>query len=264
VTAHGADLFALRGKGAMTLKRVALAKAARLTVVSEAMVEPAMALSGSTPVAIRPMGVDMRGRFTPDEATKRDSVHLLFVGRLVEKKGVEVLLRALPAVLTAHPSARLTVVGHGPLGPSLEQLAQTLGITAHVSFLGPRQQSELPALYRSASLFVTPFVQARSGDREGLGLVLVEALACGCPVVSSDVPATRDVLADLGGVRRVPPSDANALAEALIEALSDQSRLAAAALAARDVLLHRFDWQAVADSYADLLADVMVGPVPRR
>jgi glycosyltransferase involved in cell wall biosynthesis len=263
VTSHGADLFALRGRGAMALKRVALAKAARLTVVSEAMVEPAMVLSGATPVAIQPMGVDMRGRFTPDEATKRRPGHLLFVGRLVEKKGVEVLLRALPAVLSAHPGAQLTVVGHGPLGPSLQQLAQALGVAGSVSFVGPRQQRELPALYRSASLFVTPFLQARSGDREGLGLVLVEALACGCPVVSSDVPATRDVLAELEGVRRVPPADVDALAEALIEALSDQEYLATAALAARDKLLHRFDWQAVADGYADLIAEVMAGPAPR-
>lgn len=259
VTAHGADLYALRGRVAVAAKRAALRSAGCITVVSEAMREPARILRPHGQIVIRPMGVDMRRLFTLGESSWRDSKHLLFVGRLVEKKGLDVLLQAMPRVLERHPEARLTVIGHGPLEKAMRDLAMRLDIAHCVEFVGPVRQRDLPQAYRRASLFIAPFREARSGDREGLGLVLVEALACGCPVIASDVPSTRDVLSGVPGVRTVMPASVDLLADAIVQGIDEESAMGCDVISARERLAARFDWDAVASGYADLLEDVRLG-----
>jgi glycosyltransferase involved in cell wall biosynthesis len=249
VTSHGADLYALRAWPLPALKRWVAGRADAITVVSHAMVDE-LARLGVDPgrVRVQPMGVDLRARFVPDPAVARDDDELLFVGRLVEKKGLRHLLAAMPAILAQRPSCRLTVAGFGPEEPALRAQCDALGIAGHVTFLGPVPQSALPALYRRAALFVAPFVEAAGGDQEGLGLVLVEAAGCGCPVIASDLPAVRDVIDD-----RVPPGDPAALAACILAALRDPQARAAQAAALRARLLDRLDWDAVAAGYAALL-----------
>ncbi|MGE5639962.1 MAG: glycosyltransferase, partial [Clostridia bacterium] len=187
-TSHGADLFALRGGLASRAKAWALRRAAALTVVSSAMKPEAIRL-GANPerLHVMPMGVDARERFTPGPGA-RNGEEILFVGRLVEKKGVAHLLEALARVRQARPRAILTVAGSGPLEASLRERSRALGIAEAVRFAGPIPNADLPAFYRRAAVLAMPSVVARDGDREGLGLVLAEALACECPVVASDLP----------------------------------------------------------------------------
>src|SRR5690606_32660237 len=123
----------------------------------------------------------------------RSPHELLFVGRLVEKKGLRHLLDAMPMVLASHPKVTLTVAGFGPELEDRKAQARQLGIAEKVQFLGAVAHDRLPDLYRRAAMLVTPFVPARSGDREGLGLVSVEALACGCPVVTTAIAAVREL-----------------------------------------------------------------------
>ena len=194
-TSHGGDLFALRGAPFRALKRAVLHASARVSVVSSAMRAEVVGLGIDTnKVAIIPMGVALGDRFTPDPRTTRLSNELLFVGRLVEKKGLGLLLAALPRVLLVYPNTRLTIVGGGPLEAALRRRSRELGISDHVDFQGMVSQSDLPAYYRRATLFVAPFLVAGSGDQEGFGLVLVEAMGCGCPVVCGDVSAVRDIV----------------------------------------------------------------------
>jgi glycosyltransferase involved in cell wall biosynthesis len=250
VTSHGADLFALRARPLRWLKRWVARRADRLTVVSEAMVGELERLGVERGhVEVRPMGVDLRTRFVPDPSVPRSTDELLFVGRLVEKKGLTHLVAALPAVFAQRPRCRLTVAGFGPEEDALRAQCRELGVADRVDFLGPVTQDALPALYRRATVFVAPFVQAASGDAEGLGLVMIEAAGCGCPVVASDLPAVRDVLDD-----RVPPGDPAALAAHLLAVLADAPETRARrAEELRLRLLERFDWQAVAAGYAQVL-----------
>lgn len=248
VTSHGADLFALRAAPLQWLKRRVIRAADHLTVVSAAMRQEVLRL-WPTPdkVTVQPMGVDFTDRFTTDEGAARSPDEILFVGRLVEKKGLRHLLDAMVPILERRPSAFLTVAGFGPEESSLRQQTRRLGIHERVNFIGPVAQRELPALYRRAAVFVAPFVEAASGDQEGLGLVMVEAIACGCPVVASDLPAVRDVL-DSG----VPPADPARLAKAILDVLAlPPSPPQARALRARAAV--RFDWSAVAAGYAAIL-----------
>jgi glycosyltransferase involved in cell wall biosynthesis len=256
VTSHGADLFALRAWPLPALKRFVVRRAAAASVVSAAMREELARLGAAAEkVRVMPMGVDLQELFTP-APVPRDPDEILFVGRLVEKKGLQHLIEALPAIRRARPGAFLTIAGFGPEEARCRALAQRLGLEAVVRFVGPVPQAELPALYRRAALFAAPFVEAASGDQEGLGLVVVEALGCGCPVVASDLPAVRDIF---GGPSKclVAPGSPAALAGAITGALAQPEAAVAEALRTREALRERLDWDAVARGYAAVLGSLV-------
>ena len=255
VTSHGADLYALRGKSLDALKRFVIGRAAAATVVSRAMLDRLDLIGADVAKAsVVSMGVDLAHRFAPDPSVQRSDRELLFVGRLVEKKGLRHLIDAMPAVLRAHPDARLAIAGFGPEEGALKEQVRTLGLGHAVRFLGAMPQTALPSLYRRAALFVAPFVQAESGDEEGLGLVLVEAIGCGCPVVVGNVAAMGEVFgADLPAIA-IDARDAQALAARIVAALADPAASRKSAARLRATVVERFGWERIAAGYADLLS----------
>lgn len=264
-TSHGADLYALRGRLFDACKRFVLRRAAAVTVVSNSMLEEVRRLSvNSPPVFVQPMGVDLAERFRPGTVGMRSSSEILFVGRLVEKKGLRHLLDAMPDVLRRAPDALLSIAGFGPERDALQAQAEALGIGDAVRFLGAVGQADLPSLYRRAALFVAPFVRAASGDQEGLGLVVVEALGCGCPVLVGNVPAVADILGPAVDALAVDPSDTVALADRIVSALSDPVAARADAEQLRRATVGQFGWDGVAAAYSRVLADAMASPSIRR
>jgi glycosyltransferase involved in cell wall biosynthesis len=236
------------------LKRLVVRRASTVTVVSQAMYGQLARIHADTSkVVVQPMGVDLVDRFTPNQVVERSAHEILFVGRLVEKKGLRHLLDAMPTVLAAVPHARLTIAGFGPDEPALRLQVKRLGLDASVQFLGAVSQQELPGLYRRAAVFVAPFVQAASGDQEGLGLVCVEALGCGCPIVVSDLPATRDVLPHGAGCIRVAPGNHVVLADAIVDSLLHADVHCRGVESCRAQVVHQFDWRTVSGRYADIL-----------
>jgi glycosyltransferase involved in cell wall biosynthesis len=183
---------------------------------------------------------------------ERNANEILFVGRLVEKKGVQSLLEAMPIVLAKNPTIHVTVAGAGPQERELRELAQRLNISNHVDFLGIVTQSKLPALYRRATLAVFPFMVARSGDQEGFGLVQVEAMGCGCPVIAGDLPAIHDSIANEESGLLFPPGNSAALADTILGALNDPELCISLAQEARKRVVEQFDWEIVAEKYANL------------
>ena len=260
VTSHGADLYALRGGIMDALKRFVLRRASFATVVSRAMSERLLAMGVDRErVLVRPMGVDLAERFTCGRELARSSNRLLFVGRLVEKKGLRHLLDAMPHVLEKAPDTVLLIAGFGPEDAALRSQVRTLGIGASVEFLGAVAQANLPSLYRDAALFIAPFVQAASGDEEGLGLVLLEAIGCGCPVLAGDVPALDEILGGEFGELRVTPGDPQDFARRILETLSHPEDARGAAMRLRQVLADRLDWRPVSRGYAQLLREAAAG-----
>ena len=251
VTSHGADLFGLQGRLFAALRRWVTGRAAAITVVSAAMRQRLQDEVPQAVVAVMPMGVDVSHGFYPD-ATVRRAHQLLFVGRLVEKKGLLHLIEALPTVLAQCPQTTLNLIGFGPEEAYLRKRVSALGLDQHVAFLGALPQPQLAAHYRQATLFVAPFVQARGGDQEGLGLVVAEAMACGCPVLVGDVPGVRDLVTETTGVR-VDPANHAALAGAIVALLNDPALRLRYAVAGRDYVCQHFGWDAVARGYSALL-----------
>jgi len=257
VTCHGADLHALGSAPMRALKRFAAKRAAAITVVSNPMVPKVRDLvDGTASVEVMPMGVDL-DLFSPGGGCGRSHSELLFVGRLVGKKGVRHLLDAMPKVLESFPGTRLKIAGFGPEQGNLQRQAERLGLASRVEFLGPVPQRDLPALYRNAAALVAPFVEAADGDQEGLGLVVVEALACGCPVVTTDIPAVSEVFQGLAPPYCARAGSPDSLATEILRLLGDVGAARAHVAAMIPRLQQRFGWNAVAGGYARLLMDTV-------
>lgn len=253
LTSHGGDLYALRGRFLESIKRRILGRADAVTVVSEAMrqhCEERGFAPGRTEV--QSMGVDLESTFTVgDSNAPRDG--LVFVGRLVEKKGVEYLIDALAILARQHPEVRLKIVGDGPLREPLEARARAGGVGDRIDFVGSVLNVDVPGYLRSAKIGVMPSVVAASGDQEGLGLVAVEAMGCGCAVVASDLPAVRDTVIDGRTGLMAKPADAADLAAKIGRLLDDDALRRQLAEDGRRHALAHFDWKAVGASYARII-----------
>jgi phosphatidyl-myo-inositol dimannoside synthase len=254
-TLHGADLYGLRGRVFDRLRRAVVNRADRVTVVSRAM-QRDLAAGDPAKVSVVPMGVDLRGCFTPG-AARRPGSRLLFVGRLVEKKGLRYLLEAMPSIRKHCPQASLQVVGSGPAQPEYERIVREAGLAGSVQFLGAVRNADLPDLYRSADVLVFPSVVGPGGDREGFGLVLVESMGCGCAVASSDLPAVRDIIRNGDTGVLFPPADPGRLCAAVTGLLVDSQRRERLTRSGRAFVLEHFDWERTARRYKGLLDELV-------
>jgi phosphatidyl-myo-inositol alpha-mannosyltransferase len=167
---------------------------------------------------IIPNGIEV-DRFSdetpPVQALRDGKLNILFVGRLEKRKGLDHLLSAFTMVKTAVPKARLVVVGGGSALPRYREYVESEGLR-DVYFTGFVPESDLPRYYRSCDIFCSP---ATGG--ESFGIVLLEAMAAGKPVVASDIEGYRGVLDDGAQGFLVPPKDEAALAHALVQLLID-------------------------------------------
>jgi phosphatidylinositol alpha-mannosyltransferase len=169
---------------------------------------------------IIPNGVDTEF-FRPNGRLPADALsqgpRLLFLGRLDPRNGLETVLRAMPTVLDRFPDTRLVVAGDGPLRPLYERLARP--VADRVEFIG-RVNGDRPEVYGSADLYLCPTTKA------SFGITLLEAMACGTPLVVSDITGFRELVSEGAEAVMVPKDDAEAWARAAIELISDPSRRA--------------------------------------
>ena len=207
-------------------------------------------------IVVQSMGVDLDGKFIPgDNGNARAG--LVFVGRLVEKKGVKYLIEAMAILRSKYPQLNLVVIGDGPLRESLAALAQTRGVSDRVRFIGSVRNEELPGYLRAAAISVMPSVVAASGDQEGLGLVAVEAQGCGCAVVASDLPAVRDTVIDGQTGLMARPADAADLADKIAMLLDDDALRKTLTNSGRNHALENFNWTSVGSAYTRIIRDLI-------
>ena len=180
-------------------------------------------------------GLDQSGYTVTVPPGDRTEPVVLFVGRLRRYKGAQYLIRAFPDVLRAVPDARLRIVGDGPYRGDLERLARTLGIREKVEFLGALSHRDKVAALNRAQVAAAP------SPKEGWGLTVIEANACGTPVVASKSPGLVESVRDGETGLLVPHGDTGALARATIRLLTDRTlRLSIAEAGLR--WAHRFTW----------------------
>ena len=198
------------------------------------------------PYDIIPNGIDVdRFRGAEPMPWARDGIpRILFVGRYNEsRKGFKYLLRAMPMVRQHYPEARLVVAGAG--NPSkYAKLMEQYNVTG-VEFVGMVPRDDLPRYYASCDIFCAPSIA-----RESFGIVLLEAMAAGKPVVASDIPGYASVMTNMQEGLLVPPKDPNALALALVRLLADRE-LRATLAAAGEQTATRYDWPNVACAVLD-------------
>jgi phosphatidylinositol alpha-mannosyltransferase len=201
-----------------------------------------------------PNGVDLE-RFSPAAAPqsglRRDGRPLILaMGRLDPRKGLEHLIEALPRVARALGPVDLVVAGDGPRAPRLRRRAARLA-PGLVRFLGPVPASQVPGLYAAADCLAAPAVR-----NESFGIVLLEAMASGRPVVATDICGYRLVVAPGETGLLVPPGDAAALAGALVAVLGDRARGRAMGEAGRE-RARTFSWERVTARLLEVYAEAL-------
>ena len=190
----------------------------------------------SARVSVVPCGLDQAAYRVTREPESRTAPVIAFLGRLRRYKGVQHLLRALPAVRAEVPDATLRIIGDGPYRPALERLAGSLGVGPHVRFLGAVAHEEKVAALNESQVAAAP------SPKEGWGLTVIEANACGVPVVASSSPGLVESVRDGETGLLVPHGDSRALASALVRLLTRREERLRMAGAARRWAAS-FDWE---------------------
>lgn len=200
-------------------------------------------------ISIIPFGIDTT-KFVPSK--KENNTIFLFVGRLSRThyfKGVELLLRSFKAVVEKNGRAELLIVGDGDERKNYERLSEKLKITKHVHFLGAVSDEELPRAYARATTFVLP----STDTSETFGLVLLEAMACGVPVIASRLPGVDSVVVDGFSGRLIEPGSEKELTETMLEADQNREEWKMFGINARERACEYGDWKGIATKINCLL-----------
>lgn len=206
------------------------------------MPAPAIVLPGTNPARFAPAPVP------PSTPT------LLTLSRLVPRKGIDTVLRTLPALLQIFPTLHYKIGGQGPDRERLQALATALGVADAVEFLGFVPDEKLPALYRNATIFVMPSREEQDvGSVEGFGIVFLEANASGIPVVASNSGGIVEAVKDGETGLLVPPDDSEALTQAIRELLSNPERCRSMGQAGRAWVENEMNWDRAGRELSEVL-----------
>ena len=259
VTLHGGDVnlyfrrFSGRSQGMW-----AIAQANRVIAASRSLRDTVVDGYGAEigQVAVIPSGVDV-DKFQPMPMKGAESKldlepgvpRVLYVGAITLSKGVDYLLKAFARLdPDLHHSAQLVLVGDGDYGDAARMLASDLGIGHRVTWVGKRPNDEIPLWMNACDVLVLPSLS------EGFGVVLVEALACGKPVVATACGGPEDIVTPETGIL-VPPADVASLADALAAALNNQDRFSGEEI--RRYAVNTFAYERVGALILDLYREVL-------
>ena len=221
----------------LSKRDLALAKASRVIAVSQFIRDQLLSLgTAEEKVVVHYIGVD-RQRFSPKKIQRQPMV--LFVGRLVEKKGVEYLIQAMAHVQRQQPDVELVIIGDGPLRSQLQTLAEQLSV--RVRFLGKQPPEQVRHWMNCAQVFCGPSIVADSGDAEGFGMVFVEAQAMGLPVVSFATGGVTEAVIHGQTGLLAPEKDTAQLTKAIQRLLTDEALRQKFARAGQAHVAKKFD-----------------------
>lgn len=192
----------------------------------------------------------------PYQSPRNRLPRIVAVGRLVEKKGFDVLIDACTLLAERGHSFNCRIVGTGELEDDLRVQVGQRGLSDVVELIGPRPQAGVIDLVQGAAAFAAPCVDGSDGNRDGLPTVLLEAMALGTPCVSTDVTGIPEIVRHMETGLMVPQRDADALAAALDQLLSDADLRVRLAEQARRVIEHDFDVHQNAASIRDVFRGV--------
>jgi len=257
-TVHGSDLNILTHHKILTpLARFIIRNSDMITVNSKYMRRELESLAPDCSAKIRviPMGIDpakFQESIIIDMKKKHKTSHIvLSVGRLIDLKGTIFLITAMPDVIRKYPDTQILIAGSGPEHDTLIQRVRELGLENNVTFLGIINIEELPSYYHSADVFVLPSIN-KDGKTEALGVVLLEAMASGCPVIGSNVGGIPDIIVDGESGFLVPEQNPHVLAERIVQLLSDDDLQEQFRQNGLKRVREKFSWDKISKDFAEV------------
>lgn len=261
ISLHGSDVFfAERSSATALAARWTARQAAMITACSGDLSARIVGL-GAAPEHVRtvPYGVDAEQFAPADGSDIRTELGLApeqpliaWIGRMVYKKGIHVLLAAMPAILRAHPRAILLLGGYGDQRAELQALVEQLGVAAHVRFPGAVPHTMVNRYWNAADVVAVPSIHDQRGNVDGLPNMLLEAMSAGRPIVASRVAGIPQVITDGVHGLLVAEGDAAALAGAISRLLDDRTLAAGLGRAARARVTRELRWPQVAARFEEV------------
>jgi len=256
-TIHGSDFWGLNNVLGKKIKRFSLKYIDILTVVSNELKKALHKFGYKKEIYVYPMGVDT-SLFSPDKKKIElksnfniEHFFLLFVGSIVETKGINYLIEAMPLVIDKLPNTKLLVIGDGILKPKMIELSRQLNIANNVMFIGSIPHIDLPVYFATADLFVLPSLS------EGFGLVIAEALSCSTLTVSSNLKPINDIITDNETGFYFERLDTNVISRKIIEILNNKDNLKNIGIQGRKHIVLNFDWSIIQNKYANVIKSVL-------
>lgn len=249
LTGLGGDVTSLNKGIVKKLKQKSVNNAKVVTAVSHDLKKELEKVYHAQNVKVIPMGCDL-SLFSPENRKENlfgddGKKIILFVGRLAEKKGAQYLIQAIEKL----ENIKLVIVGDGPEKKMLYELAKKS--KQEILFLGSKNKTELQEIYASCDVFCVPSVIAKDGDKDGLPVALIEAMASGSPVVASDVGGIGEAVINGENGYLIQPEEVEELAESLKKILDDKILRKDFSIQARKKA-EEFDFQKIGKEYKTL------------
>ena len=264
-TLHGSDVFGLRHPILRLFNKLAIRHADVCTANSRATAKTAYRIAACRNLMIVPMGVDLnhfQKTTEVDDLKKKLNLEgevILSVGRLIDLKGTDYLIKALPKVKRRFPKAKVLIIGSGPRKSHLLYLSKDLQIEDSIVFIDQIPQTELIKYYSLADAFVMPSITNKMGETEGFGVVLLEAMACGIPVIGSDTGGIPDIIKDGETGLLVRQKDSQDLVKQIIRLLTDEDLRKKMVRNAHDLIETQFSWEVIAKRFIEIYRHVLTG-----
>ena len=210
-------------------------------------------------IQVLPMGIHASEYDRPNSKNltwDRNKKVILFVGRLIRWKGVQTLIISMKEVKRVWPESRLVIIGEGPMREELEEVAAGNQVSSSVIFLGRQEKEVLLSYYKNSDVFVLPSIVYQD-QTEGLGVVLLEAMASGIPVIGSNTGGIPDIITDGVNGTLVPPGNPDALAEAIINIFSDRELADNFRKAGIKTVQERFSWDGIVKQFIKIYTELL-------
>jgi glycosyltransferase involved in cell wall biosynthesis len=193
-------------------------------------------------------------KFEPTNSS--EDAQFLTISRHIEKKGLEYAIEAIDQIVESHPSLEYRIVGEGPRSNRLKRLVELRGLQEYVTFLGTVDDDQLIRELDSCTAFVLPCIVAKSGDRDGIPVALMEAMAMETPVISTYVSGISELVTDGSTGFLVPSGQSEALAETMNIVLTEEDYRDRVGNAARETIVERFSSEVTGERLEALFREV--------
>lgn len=253
ITSHGSDINELNTKWQKRIASSVLREADKIVTVSNDLKQKIIRLGiNENKVRVIPNGVNASELKPINIMTARKKTGLpankkiiLFTGRLLKEKGLAYLVNAMSAVKKRHKDALLVLIGEGPFRQEIRKVVEEKKLEGSVLVLAPKPHDEIKWWFNSADLVVLPSL------KEGFGVTLIEAMACGKPIIGTKVGGIKDIIEDKVNGFFVPVKDSKALAQKITRLLENEKLAGKMGASGRKIVMKKFSVEAMVSAYVE-------------